>query len=162
MENIINKKGSLTNFIVIILFILVIGIISGISFKINKTMGEKIADIKAIKEDETASKEQARINNLGRTVPDFVFILLFFGLIIAGFISIIYTDFSPLGIFLFILFLGIAVFLLTIAKDIFQPLQDKDIPFTSFIFSKYGVISFIGVLVLLIIIMFSKSGGSRL
>lgn len=163
----ITKRGAIFQimFLMIIIFITaIVGLLFyTLSFEITKTYDQSgIFDNTPI-----AKEKNLYMQSVARYTTDETVLFLFIAMIIALIIAAAKTKFSPLVIFLFILVLLIAILNASGMVNIYQGLATSPVlsetsghlTFTNIIFGKYLplIICVLGALIM--IIMYSKSGG---
>jgi hypothetical protein len=162
----LNKKGNVFSIFIIIVILLAVALFGLVFSRMIFGFTDSIGDIQMIKDTPTAAQANQQLENSNIPVADgmvfFLFLTSFIGLIIAA----VYTKFSPVVIFLFILLIIIGVFASGLAANIYSDMASspsmtdtsQHLSMTNIILSKYTPM-IIGVMaIIIIIIMYSKSG----
>lgn len=161
-----NKKGGLTSIFVAITFVVIIGIVLYFLFTLVNNVFFNFNN------EELSAYGNSTVNQIkGTAVPlgDTMIIIIFLGIVIALIVTAVYIDMNPvlIGLFLiiFIIFgIGLSMFMAN-AHDDFDDTMSGEIQggqsftFSNVLFGKYFPIIIGFVIVVFIIILYSKSNG---
>lgn len=122
-----NKKASIQEFILIMVFLLIISVVTLIMFKVSNSFTdqwqESVPSNLAGAEDST--KNLRRVNNLYPGIIDNSFLLLTIGLSIGAFILAAMVRVHPAFLAIFILVLALIIFFGAVFSNIYQEIANE-------------------------------------
>lgn len=166
MFNKLNKNGNIFSLFAIIVILLGVAILAVLFLNMSHRVTSTVSRIDAIKTTPLASQANSNVQNMqvpiGESLIFFIFLAGVIGLIIAA----VYTNFSPTIIFVFILISLIGIFAASLAANIYHGISTDSgvlettshMSITNILFSKYTPLIVGALAVIVIIIMYSKSG----
>jgi len=165
-KNLFNRRGDITDMMVflIVLFILAVGLVIIVYTISAMTDGLNVAGL-----NETTQTSEAidGLDNFGTIVLQRGFLLLFVGLIISVMITSFFANTHPIWLFLYVIMLGLTIFIGIYLGSAFEEMQEVDIltdvisnqPMISFVMNNILIIiTAVGVLSLIIVFAKFKLG----
>jgi len=162
-----NKKADVFQLLVLLIILFVSAIVGIIFLGLSTNISNFWVESGMLNDTETGLYANQIIQASGPLATDYMIFFLFLGGTIGLIVSAVRTNFSPTIIFLFIMLLIISIFVASGLVNIYSgfantpALQEAgdQMVLTGFVFSKYTplMIGIIGIIVMLI--MWGKSGG---
>jgi len=160
-----NKKGDVFQIFFALIILFIVAVTGLFAYAMAKPMNEKIAEF--MPNNSVGEEVIEKIATQTPTVLDETVFLLFLGIVVGLMISAVRTNFSPVVIFLFILLFLIAILVASGMVNIYQgfaqapTLTDvaSDLTLTNIVFSRYTPLFICLISALIMILMYSKSGG---
>lgn len=163
----ISKRGAIFQILFLMIIIFIVAIVGLLFYTLSVKVTEAYDDSGIFDDTVLATEKNAYMRTVARHTVDEAVLFLFLAMIIALIIAAARTKFNAIVIFLFILVLLIAILNASGMVNIYQgfatssTLSDTsgDLTFTNIIFGKYLplIICLIGALIM--IVMYSRSGG---
>ena len=163
-----NKKGDVFQILIVWILLIVIAIAGFLllvmSYRVNEFWATNTA---LMPENSTAAQVNASLQQSGYRTTDYAIFFFFLGLNIGVIIAATRTNFSAILIFMFILLVFIEIMVAAGFVNMYQGLAHEEsvadigqkLTLTNFIFSKYTPLLLSGIALIVIVIMFGKSGG---
>jgi hypothetical protein len=162
-----NKKGDISQLPVVLIILIIAAIVGFLCLTMASRVNTYFLGSGLMPENSTAQHATQVINENAPYTTDYMIFFLFLGSNLALIIGAVRTKFSPTIIFFFILLLIITIFIAAGFVNIYQGLTDvagftdihNKLTLTNFIFSKYLPLIMTVVGILIMIVMWGKSGG---
>ena len=162
-----NKKGDIFQLLVLLIILFIASIVGILFLTLSNKVTQAYEDTGLLNKTVIGQQYNDMMQDTGPKSTDYMIFMLFAGGVIGILISASKTNFSPTIFFLFLLLLVITIFVSSGMVNIYSGFSQQatlidsanQLQLTGFIFSKYTplIITIIGGLIMLI--MWSKTGG---
>ena len=162
-----NKKADIFQLVVLIVILFVAAIVGILFLKMTNEINTAWEDSNLLNDTVIGQRYVDMLQDSAPRTTDYMVFMLFSGGVIALLISASKTQFSPTIFFIFLLFLIITIFIASGMVNIYSGFAEQttllteagQLQLTGFLFSKYTplILTVIGGLIM--IIMWSRSGG---
>jgi len=160
-----NKRGDISQLPVVLIIVIIAVIVGFLTLTMTSKVNETFISIEP--DNSTAEHATQVINSNAPYTTDYMIFFLFLGSNLALIIGAVRTKFSPTVIFFFILLLIITIFVAAGFVNIYQGIADSSgfqethdkLTLTNFIFSKFLPLIMTVIGILIMIVMWGKSGG---
>lgn len=168
MRNIIKqKKGDVFQVLFMMILLLIIAIVGLITLVLTTRVNDFWDDSGLLNETQVGMNAIDTMQETAPRTTDYAILFLFLGFNIGILISAVRTNFSPMIIFLFILLVLISIMFAAGSVNLYQGLAQQEsvldvsseLTFTNFIFSKWFPLIICMISAMVMVIMYSKSGG---
>jgi len=162
-----SKKGAMFQLLFLLIILFISAIVGLLFLTFTYKITESYEETGILNSTVIGTESNELIRNTAPYTTDYAIFFLFIGGIIGVCISAVRTNFSPVLIILFLFLLIITIFVASGFVNIYSGFAEtgvmeessEDLTITSFIFSRYTPLIFACLGGLIMVIMWSKTGG---